>query len=202
MKLLRCNLTKPSRHVRTHTQERPYTCPYCSKAFSRSDNLAQYAPLISLVYHFLRQSTIGKLSSNVAQVARQERSNPHPTLQRSPIVTTQQSCTASIQADQIPSGMKWGLTRYFLADTSAPMTATTVPRATSTRVRRRNSTRVRTSYLRSTTPRRPPRAGTLPGRSMRPSTATTGLRLTMRRPPITASHKHKRSTASKRLACR
>lgn len=29
--------------MRTHTQERPYICPHCNKAFSRSDNLAQYA---------------------------------------------------------------------------------------------------------------------------------------------------------------
>ncbi|KAK4964308.1 Transcription factor mst12 [Elasticomyces elasticus] len=30
------------RHVRTHTQERPYICQLCNRAFSRSDNLAQH----------------------------------------------------------------------------------------------------------------------------------------------------------------
>nr|AGO06027.1 transcription factor STE12 [Volvariella volvacea] len=31
------------RHLRTHTMERPYTCPQCNKKFSRSDNLTQHA---------------------------------------------------------------------------------------------------------------------------------------------------------------
>lgn len=35
--------------MRTHTQEKPYVCTSCNKAFSRSDNLAQYVVLWSAV---------------------------------------------------------------------------------------------------------------------------------------------------------
>ena len=186
--------------MRTHTQERPYTCPYCSKAFSRSDNLAQYAPLISLVYHFLCQSTIGKLSSNVAQVASQERRS-HPTLKPSPKrVTTQQHYTTRTQEWPDRIRYEYVTNRMSFAGTSAPMTAATAPRAASARARRRSSTPAKTRWTRSRTPRQPRRRAMSPDHWMRLSTAAT-LPPTAARLRPRVEGPHKRSTAFRRSAC-
>ena len=40
--------------MRTHTQERPYICPSCNKAFSRSDNLAQYVPPLDVHWDWIQ----------------------------------------------------------------------------------------------------------------------------------------------------
>ncbi|KAH7328436.1 STE like transcription factor-domain-containing protein [Stachybotrys elegans] len=52
------------RHVRTHTQEKPYICPHCSKAFSRSDNLAQYDPYISFMSFLCRNCQLAQRARN------------------------------------------------------------------------------------------------------------------------------------------
>ena len=39
------------RHVRTHTEDRPYTCNMCKKSFSRSDNLAAHRRIHEIDEH-------------------------------------------------------------------------------------------------------------------------------------------------------
>lgn len=71
-------LTELSRHVRTHTQERPYICPYCSKAFSRSDNLAQYAPfflLVCFLLYFFFLSWVKKASKAIERFFMEKKKN-------------------------------------------------------------------------------------------------------------------------------
>lgn len=89
----RMYLTRISRHVRTHTQERPYICPYCSKAFSRSDNLAQYAPTLSYMYiSFVNAKSCDELRCIVRD--RQENKSNHPR-SRNAAFTAQHSTSLS-----------------------------------------------------------------------------------------------------------
>jgi hypothetical protein len=157
---------------------------------------------------FLCQSTMGNLSSNVAQVARQSRSSS-PNLMTPPPVTAQQHCPSSTQSDTTII-TRSNLILTCLADISALMTAMMATRAASTRARRRSSIRVRTTGLRSAMPprrRRTPR--TLPARLMRPSTVATRRHPTIlrpapretRRPRRRQPRRSKLTTVCKRSAC-
>lgn len=53
--------------MRTHTQERPYICPHCNKAFSRSDNLAQY--VLYITYHYTLTTPNHSLLTSASQTS-------------------------------------------------------------------------------------------------------------------------------------
>lgn len=160
---------------------------------------------------FLCQSTIGKFEQKcLCKWHAKERIKDTKSAEIAKSHSTQQPqhCTTIAQADQediISFGYEKRETNWDpLADTSVRMTAATVPRAASTRARRKSSTRARTNSIPSATPRRRPKAATLPGRWIRPLAVTAWCRhpAACRQRTRRTSPRRRRSTASRRSACR